>query len=80
MHLVGFLFIVVIADARNHEPETPIMIGEVRPRAGLSVVEKKTPLAGSVNRTLDHHCSNYATPGSNSLKKKKKSNVSPRGV
>jgi hypothetical protein len=22
VHLVGFLFIVVIADARNHEPET----------------------------------------------------------
>jgi hypothetical protein len=22
VHLVGFLFIIVIADARNHEPET----------------------------------------------------------
>jgi hypothetical protein len=26
VHLVGFLFIVVIADARNHEPETAIII------------------------------------------------------
>jgi hypothetical protein len=25
-HLVGFLFTVVIADARNHEPEIQIMV------------------------------------------------------
>jgi hypothetical protein len=26
MHLVGFLFIVVIADARNYEPEIVILL------------------------------------------------------
>jgi hypothetical protein len=26
VHLVGFLFIVVIADARNHEPEMFVVI------------------------------------------------------
>jgi hypothetical protein len=37
VHLVGFLFIVVIADARNHEPETKSIMQNV---AG-SVVEGK---------------------------------------
>jgi hypothetical protein len=33
VHLVGFLFIVVIADARNHEPEKR---REKDPAAGLT--------------------------------------------
>ena len=45
------------------------------PTAGLSVLEKKNPLAGTMNRTPDHQCTDYVTPGSNSLDYKEKTSV-----
>jgi hypothetical protein len=58
----------------NLEKKNPIMRGWLGLRAGLSILEKKTPLAGTVNRTPDYQFTDYATPGSNSLEYKEKSN------
>jgi hypothetical protein len=56
MHLVGFLFIVVIADARNHEPEKLYT---------AVVISLYTTLNGSITVQLhvmsEHNCHNCSS-------------------